>query len=95
MIDTQSPVQIGLIDQRTSDVALARSASYYLELALRPVTEGQYAITVTVLKPELLTDEPLATYSTMLYVDLPAPDEPTLEALEPYVTNGGALRKEP
>ncbi|NOX54907.1 MAG: VWA domain-containing protein [Planctomycetes bacterium] len=74
VLDTQSPVQVALVDQRSGEEVLYRSASYYLERALRPIREGQYAMEVTVLKPELLKDEPLANYSTVLCVDLTPPE---------------------
>jgi len=84
-------VQVALVDDRQSDEPAHRSASYYLERALRPVVQGPYAIEVTRLQPELLDREPLGAYHTIVCANLRPPGNQTLQVLRDYVSNGGNL----
>jgi hypothetical protein len=91
VIDTQSPLQVGLVDHRRAGEPAYRSASYYLERALRPPATGAYAIEVTSLQAELLGTEPLSSFAALWCVDLRSPDESAVAALRQYVTAGGTL----
>lgn len=91
VIDTQSPVQVALVDQRKDEEAAHRSASYYLERALQPTQSGTYAIEVTSLKPELLAEEPLSSYAVLICADLPPLAEAAVDAIEDFVRRGGLV----
>jgi Aerotolerance regulator N-terminal/von Willebrand factor type A domain len=91
VVDTQSAVPVALVDDRREGQDPHRSGGYYLERALRPVAGSASPIQLTVLKSQLLTQEPLGTFAAVLCVDLPTADQPTLEALSRYVSSGGTL----
>jgi hypothetical protein len=91
VVDTQSPLQVGLVDHRRADEPPYRGASYYLERALRPPALGAYAIEVTPLRADLLAAEPLSSFAALWCVDLRAPDEAAVAALRQYATAGGTL----
>jgi hypothetical protein len=91
VIDTQSPVQVALVDQRKDGEAAHRSASFYLERALQPTQSGTYAIEVTSLKPELLAEEPLSSYAVLICADLPPLADAAVDVIEDFVRRGGLL----
>lgn len=90
VVDMQGAVQVALIDHREQDEPAHRSAGYYLERALRPVTGNSYAIEVSHLEPALVAQEPLGSYSALVCVDLEADDE-LFAALRTYAEAGGTL----
>ena len=91
VLDTQPPLQVGMIDHRKASEPAYRGASYYLERAMRPLTTGAYAIELTSLRDELLGTEPLSSFSVLWCVDLRTPDESSIAALQQYVEAGGTL----
>ncbi len=65
--------------------------TYYLELALAPGKEGQWALQVSTLTAGELASEPLEKYKVIYCVNLPAPSEEIAQRLRSYVERRGNL----
>jgi len=65
--------------------------TYYLELALAPGQQGQWALRVSTLTASELANEPLDKYKVIYCVNLPAPSEETAQRLRSYVERRGNL----
>ncbi|OHB82049.1 MAG: hypothetical protein A2V98_25820, partial [Planctomycetes bacterium RBG_16_64_12] len=65
--------------------------SFYVEQALAPARAGGWAIRTSSLTAGELLSEPLANYTVIYCVNLPAPDVDTAERLRTYVEHGGNL----
>jgi len=87
-VDPHIPVAI--VKSREHEIPYL-SDTYYLERALAPVTGGNWAIRTTSLTTSALASEPLAAYSIVYCVNLPAVEAPLANRLREYVRGGGHL----
>ena len=65
--------------------------TFYVEQALAPAKAGGWALHGTMLTAKDLLTEPLANFTVIYCVNLPAPDADAAERLRAYVAGGGHL----
>jgi hypothetical protein len=87
-IDRQIPVAI--VKPRRAEIAQTDDA-FYLERALAPTGADGWAVRATTLTAEQLATEPLAGYTVVFCVNLPAPDAAAAQRLRDYAWAGGHL----
>ncbi len=87
-VDQQVPVAI--VKPKGEGIAYAED-TFYLENALAPGGTSQGAFRVATLSPEDLATEPLAGYTIVFGVNLPALEAPAADKLRDYVRGGGHL----
>jgi len=91
VIETSSAVRVALVSSKTPSTALRRNAAYYVKQALQTPTSGSAAVDVVSIEPNLLSREPLGTFSTVICADIRPPGAQALAALRDYVAEGGTL----
>ncbi|NMC19057.1 MAG: VWA domain-containing protein, partial [Thermogutta sp.] len=89
-IEVGAGVPVALVCGERHEIAYLND-SFYLERALQPLDQEDWAIKTTVLSAADLATEPASNYRVIYMVNVPALDAAVAEKLADYVEHGGHL----
>jgi len=89
-IEVGAGVPVAIVCGERHEIAYLND-SFYLERALQPLDEEDWAIKTTVLSAADLATEPASNYRVIYLVNVPALDAAVAEKLADYVEHGGHL----
>ncbi len=89
-IEVGAGIPVAIVSGKRHEIAYLND-SFYLERALQPLDDGDWAIQTSLLTASDLATEPLTNYRVIYLVNVPALDPTVAEKLVHYVEQGGHL----